>query len=236
MYPPLKEWLEEGGYTVNAEVNGCDVVARKGDDVVVVEMKLSLNLDLLLQVVERQGVADSVYAAVPAPKAWDKRWRRLMRLVRRLEAGLILVHLESAVPRVEVEFHPLGCERRQKPSERRALLKEMAGRTLDLNVGGTTRMKRVTAYRERAILVAAGLERIGPCSPKALRALGTGEKTLQILSGNHYGWFERLGKGVYGLTGMGRDGLLEYGELAEALRCKLAVPGEKAAAQACACA
>ena len=30
-----------------------------------------------------------------------------------------------------------------------------------------------------------------------IRALGTGEKTGPILAANHYGWFERIARGLY---------------------------------------
>lgn len=223
MYPLLHGWLEANGYAVNAEVNGCDIAARKGGGLVVIEMKLRINLDLILQVAKRQEMADSVYAAVLAPETWDRRWRDLMRLLRRLEAGLVLVHMDSAAPRVEVEFHPVECSRRRDRIGERALLAEMNGRTLEMNVGGTTRRKRVTAYRESALLVAAGLENAGPCSPARLRGMGTGGKTGQILYDNHYGWFERLGKGKYGLTAAGKEGLEEFSLLADRLRERLAV-------------
>ncbi len=225
MYPLLRSWLEANGYSVNAEVNGVDIAARKGGGLVVIEMKLRINLDLVMQIAARQETASSVYAAVPAPRTWDRRWRKLMKLLKRLEAGLILVHMDSAAPRVEIAFHPVAFERKRGKNGKgaaRALLAEMDGRTLELNVGGSVRAKRVTAYRENALLVAAGLERIGPCSPAELRALGTGKKTGEILYANHYGWFERLGKGLYGLAPAGRDGLREYAALAVLLRANLA--------------
>lgn len=221
LYPPLKAWLEAGGYTVHAEVNGCDVAARKGDDLVIVEMKLGINLDLLLQAVRRQEVHASVYAAVPAPATVDKRWRGLTRLLRRLEIGLLLVHLDSALPRVELAFHPVAQERRRQAAATRALLTEMAGRSLDLNSGGSLRTPLMTAYRERALAVAVSLERLGPSPSKALRAAGAPEKCYDILYANHYGWFERLDKGIYGLTEVGRNALREHGELAEVLRGNL---------------
>ena len=41
LYAPVKAMLEAKGYTVKAEVNGCDVVACKDDDpIVIVELKL----------------------------------------------------------------------------------------------------------------------------------------------------------------------------------------------------
>lgn len=220
LYPPLKAWLEAGGYAVHAEVGHCDIAARKGDDCVLIEIKRAITLDLLLQVVRRQENDASVYAAVPAPKTTDKRWRGLVRLLKRLEVGLLLVYLDTAHPRVELAFHPIRQERRKRASATRTLLAEMSGRTLDLNVGGSTRRKIMTAYREQALGVAAALDTMGTASPRELRAAGTADKTAMILRDNHYGWFERLARGVYTLTDSGRDALVEHGELVEALRKK----------------
>lgn len=218
LYPPLRDWLEASGFSVRAEVNGCDIAARRGDDLVIIEMKLRFNLELLLQTVRRQETADSVYAAVPAPKTFDKRWRELCRLLRRLEAGLLLVHIDSALPRVEVAFHPVAGERRRNRAQTRALLTEMAGRSLDGNAGGSTRRPLMTAYREQALKVAVALDRLGPTSPKTLRQAGAPAKTTQILYANHYGWFERVGAGIYAMNEKGRAAIGEYRELADMLR------------------
>ncbi len=215
LYPPLKAWLESGGYEVRAEVNDCDVAARRGDELVLIELKRAINLDLLLQLVRRQECGAAVYAAVPAPASADRRWRGLTRLLKRLESGLILVHLESDRPRVELAFHPVRQEPRRNKAVAAALLREMSGRSLDANVGGSNRRALVTSYREQALKVAAGLERLGgAAAPKALRDIGCSAKTGDILLDNHYGWFERLAKGLYGLTEAGRAALIEYGELA----------------------
>ena len=219
MYPPVKRWLESGGYAVHAEVGDCDVAARKDGRLVLIEMKRAINLDLLLQIVKRQETAESVYAAVPAPRAPDKRWRALTRLLKRLEAGLLLVNTHSALQSVEVAFHPVLQPRGPvQRARQRALLTEMDGRTGDLNKGGSSRRPLMTAYREEALKAAVALERSGPASPKALRELGAGPKTGAILLANHYGWFDRLGVGCYALTSRGREALKQYAELAEALR------------------
>jgi hypothetical protein len=44
--------------------------------------------------------------------------------------------------------------------------------------------------------------------------MGTGEKTLSILSKNYNGWFERIEKGIYGLSQEGKKGLEQYQALA----------------------
>ena len=80
------------------------------------------------------------------------------------------------------------------------MLEEIAQRTADYNRAGSTRKKLVTAYRENAIQIACCLLVTGKTSPAALRALGTGPKTLSILRFNAYGWFERVDRGVYALS------------------------------------
>ena len=49
LFPPLKTYLEGQGYRVHSEVKNCDLVARKGDEMLIVETKLRLSLQLLLQ-------------------------------------------------------------------------------------------------------------------------------------------------------------------------------------------
>ncbi len=221
LYPPLKKWLEQDGYEVRSEVNDCDVVARRGDDVIVIEMKRAINIDLLLQVVKRQQMRVAVYAAVPSPKTRDKRWRELERLLKRLEVGLILIYMDSPKPYVEVAFHPVKSARRTQTAPTRSLLKEMDGRSLDCNQGGSVGRPLMTAYRESALAVAAGLERLGVAAPRELTALGISKKAGEILRANHYGWFERLGVAKYGLTRDGHKALEQFGELAEMWREKL---------------
>lgn len=218
LYPPLKAWLEANGYTVRAEVKDCDVAAERNGELILIEMKRSVNLELLLQLVRRQRADASVYAAVPAPATGGRRWRELQRLLKRLEAGLILVYLDTALPRVEVAFHPVELKRRRDKRVTRALLVEMSGRSADGNVAGTNRRKLMTAYREQALLAAVALERHGPAAPKTLRLAGSSAKTGAILLANHYGWFERLGPGRYALNDAGREALEEHRELAERLR------------------
>ena len=55
LYGPVKEFWTARGYTVRAEVEGCDLVACRDDEVVVVELKESMNLTLVLQGVDRKA-------------------------------------------------------------------------------------------------------------------------------------------------------------------------------------
>ena len=104
---------------------------------------------------------------------------------------------------VSKQFDPMPYQGKKNSRRRRALLTEVAERSGDYNIGGSTKTMLMTAYRENAILIAYCLSQLGPTSPKQLRQHGTGEKTTGILSNNHYDWFQRVEKGVYKLTDKG---------------------------------
>ncbi len=218
LYAPVKDLLARQGYDVKAEVNGCDVVAVKdGAPDVVVELKLSLSLDLVLQGIDRLGVSDSVYLAVPAPdtpgkrRNWRSRRRRVLKLCRMLGLGLILVDPGGKPGRqTEVLLDPAPYQPR-KNNRRRSILKtEFVSRRGDPNTGGTTRMKIVTAYRQDALRCAATLNGSDGMTLADIRATAGVPRAGSILQNNHYGWFERTGRGVYRLSEHGQAALEDY--------------------------
>lgn len=213
LYEPVKHYLESHGYRVRAEVVNCDIAAVKNDELIVVELKSAANMTLLIQATDRQQISDSVYVAVPEPSRRNRHWRGIERVLRRLELGLLTVNFGPLGPRVIKDFDPLPTQRRKNTRKRRAVITEAAERSADYNLAGSTRRKLVTAYRENAILVACCLQRFGPMNPKALREFGTGERTTGILYDNHYGWFQRVARGVYQLTDQGVEDLKGYPEL-----------------------
>ena len=215
LYQPIRDYLIENGYTVRSEVINCDITAVKDDDLIVIELKRSANIELLIQATERQRITDSVYVAIPTPKTKGSRWRGIKRVLRMLEVGLMVVSFDSRKPKVKVMFDPLPYSRKKQKRRRRAVLKEIAERSGDYNTAGSTRQKVITAYRESAIHVACCLDRFGPLSPRQLRSLGTAEKTLTILSNNYYGWFQRIARGVYELAAVGKTALSEYPHLSD---------------------
>lgn len=223
LYGPVRDWLAAQGYAVRAEVEHSDVIAKKGEDLIVIELKRRFDVSLLIQAARRQRISDSVYVALPKPASKDRgrRWRGIQRLIRQLEMGLIVVSPDPPAPRVEILFHPLPFQRRKLRRARRAVLEEMANRSGDYNQGGSVRKKLVTAYRENAIQIACCLQEFGPLAPRQLRALGTGPKTLSILSSNFYGWFERVERGIYALTAQGKTELEAYPELVSRSRREL---------------
>lgn len=221
LYDPVREYLEKLGYQVQGEVDGCDITAIMGDELVVVELKTSFNLKLLSQAVKRQRVADSVYVAIPKPKggARTASWRDMCMLLRRLELGLITVAPErkNRLEQVEVHFHPDTFDRlkamRSKKKVRHHIIKESVSRSGQYNTGGTNRTKLITVYREQAIHIACCMMRYGNMSASQLKKLGTCAKTSNILRDNHYGWFARVSRGIYSLNDCARDFLEGYPEL-----------------------
>jgi len=215
---PVRAWLEAQGFRVRSEVLGCDLVATKGDELVVVELKRALGLPLLVQATQRQRASDSVYVAVPRPPRLrdDARWRGILHVLRRLELGLLLVALGRR-PRIELALHPLPLDRRRDGARRRAILAEAAARSADHNTGGSRGRPLVTAYREQALRVASLLERHGPSAPRALRSQGCGPKTGAILYQDVYGWFVREARGRYALGPGGRAALAAFSEVVAGL-------------------
>jgi len=217
LFAPVRAFLEARGYTVRAEVADCDVVGYAAGELVVVELKTRATLELLAQATARQRFADLVYVAVPGPipRRSRRRWRGIKRLLRRLELGLLLVYPTPPPARVEEVYAPKPYRMRKSLKQRASVLEEMVGRTANRNTGGSTRQKRVTAYRENAIQIAVILDRQGPLSAAQLRQEhNTGEKTHAILYRDYYNWFQRVDHGVYHLTDVGRQALVQFPEVA----------------------
>jgi hypothetical protein len=201
LYQPIKRFLTAQGYEVKAEVGPADVVAVRGDEPpVIVELKTGFSLALFHQAVERQAISDLVYIAVPSGKGRGayKALLRNQKLCRRLGLGLITVRIPDK--HVTVHLDPAPYKPRKAKHRQVRLLGEFARREGDPNVGGTTRRKIVTAYRQDALRCAAFLAQNGP-TKAALVSQGTGVgQARRIMADNHYGWFERVTPGVYALV------------------------------------
>lgn len=209
LYAPIKAFLEARGFEVKAEVGPADVVAVRGEEPpVIVELKIGFSLTLLHQAIARQAITDDVYVAVPRWKgrAGLRAFRRNVSLCKRLGLGVLTVRLSDAL--VEVHHEPAPFAPRKSPARRRRLLSEFERRDGDPNVGGTPGA-RVTAYRQDATRCLRHLAEHG-ASKGAAVAKATGVKTAtRLMRANHYGWFERLGKGLYDLSDAGRAALDE---------------------------
>lgn len=211
LYPPIKTYLVAQGFEVKSEVAGVDVVAcRPDEDPVLVEMKTSLSLALVHQGIARQSISDWVYLAIPQVRS-RKAQAANLRLCRRLGLGLIMVRLSDG--HVTVSVDPKPYKPRASKTRRGRLLNEFARRVGDPNTGGTNQVKLVTAYRQDALRCAHFLADHG-VSKGSIVAKGAGVPgATDLMRANHYGWFERVDKGIYGLTAEGQSSLGRYGYL-----------------------
>jgi len=218
LYLPVKEFLEARGYTVKSEVQNCDVVAVKDEEpIVVVELKLTFSMDLVLQAIQRQSITDDVYVAVRAPdtpakhRSWRSRQRDYKKLCRMLGLGLMIVNPDLSRERnVNVLVDPGPYVPRKIKQQKTRLMLEFAKRTGDPNTGGANRTRIITAYRQDALRCAMALNRKGSLKVADIRAATGVEKAGSILQRNHYGWFERIGRGVYRLSEAGGESLASF--------------------------
>jgi len=210
LYPPLKAYLQRQGYTVKGEVGAADVVARRGDELVVVELKLGFSLALFHQGVERLLTTDHVYLAVPAGGK-TKALKANVRLARRVGLGVITVRLRDG--HVEVLADPGPYAARQSKKKKTRLLRAFARLQGDPNDGGATRHGIVTGYRQDALRCARFLAVHGPSRGAKISEWAEVPQATRIMAADHYGWFRRVSRGIYDLTDAGRKGLADYGDV-----------------------
>jgi len=211
LYEPIKNLLTQQGFTVRGEVKGCDIAAVKDEILWIVEMKLSINLKLVLQAVERQTATDWVFVAIPRPrKARDSTYTQFQRLLKKLQIGLITVALDSPTKLAEIVLFPEGrSDKTNKTSQ--TLRREIAGRTLD-TTGGSKGIVN-TAYRERSVRIACLLEAHGDLSAKELtNTYGCEKDAYSILRQNHYNWYNKIARGRFQLSSTGHSYLQENRE------------------------
>jgi hypothetical protein len=208
LYLPLKRLLESQQYEVKGEVNGCDVLAVRGDEAaVVVELKLTFNLDVVLQAVGRLALTPKVYIGVPRRCAsLQRRQQHVIRLLRMLGLGLIAIDPDNARGGVKVLLDPGEYRPRRSKYRQQRLLGEFNKRVGDPNLGGTeTRGGIVTVYRQRAVKIARFLGEQGPTKASKIARTLQDPGARDILYRDAYGWFERATTlGVYALSPRGR--------------------------------
>lgn len=226
MYGPVRDYLSGLGFSVRSEVNKCDIVAKREDYVIIVEMKRHLSFDLLEQAIERQAYADAVYVCIPKAADFkeDKKWQSKLKVLRRLGFGLLIVSKIDSLYMVEEALAPeqIGAPR-TSARKRKALTVEFDNRALDLNTGGCHRVPLVTAYREAALHLVYLLDVSGPMLPKDLKkAGGHPKKTTPVLNANYYKWFSKMSDGRFTLTDTGKEALILYAPLIDVFRNRAA--------------
>ena len=209
LYLPIKSFLEAAGYAVKGEVGGCDLVGLTDGEppvVVICELKMTFNLELILQAVDRAAASDEVWIAarVSAKGKGREGDRRFRDLCRRLGFGMLAV---SDNDLVDIVVSPVSPMPRKNARRRSRLVDEHRRRKGDPALGGSTRKPIMTAYRQQALVCAAAIEG-GLQRPKDMREAAP--KAPQILRDNVYGWFERVDRGIYALTELGAEALKRW--------------------------
>jgi len=184
------KYFEDLGYQVNCEVNDIDIVARKDEYLVAIELKLSFNMTLLFQVMDRLNFADEVYVALPKPKRRSKDLTKIRKLAELLNFGVLFVD-NGVAQHVEALYTPLPKNRPRDNKRKLRASIETDGRSIELNQGGTNKIKIVTAYREKCLAIASIIQIRGEISAHELRYEYGFEKGITTaLKKNYYKWFE----------------------------------------------
>jgi hypothetical protein len=209
LYLPVKRFLESLGFSVKGEVGGCDLVGLSPDVppiVVIGELKLSFNLELVLQGVDRAAIGDEVWLAALLSKRGKGRESdaRFRNLCRRLGFGLLAVDRSGAV---HVLLSPTASAPRCNAQRKSRLVDEHSRRRGDPVAGGGSRAPIMTAYRQQALSIAAAMT-MNSRRPRDLKP--EYPDAAKILRDNVYGWFERVERGLYGLNALARAALKRW--------------------------
>lgn len=208
----------------------------------IVEMKKTFTLPLLLQGIDRQRTGSNVWLAVERNRskkgAHNQRFNDLSALCRRLNIGFLTVTFyKTKIPVIDVWCEPSIAAVTPKSTQidvvhaaeseqsyqttaggrRKAgatrIMKEFNARSGDYNIGGSSKRKLVTAYRERSIQCALALRCHGPSSPRQVRDWTNCPTAGALLRSNYYGWFSRISKGVYKLSPSGFAALKQFNDV-----------------------
>ncbi|WP_089994372.1 DUF2161 domain-containing phosphodiesterase [Cognatiyoonia koreensis] len=213
LYAPVKAYLTRQGYAVKGEVGKVDVVARKGDETVLVELKLSFSLTLFHQGIDRLSLSDSVYLAVEhkTGKPFARALKDNVKIARRLGLGVMTVRLRDGFVEVHADPGPYAPRKsKKKQAQLRKAFDRLDG---DPNAGGATRHGIVTGYRQDALKCARFLAVHGPSKGAKVKDWAEVPTATTIMRNDHYGWFRRVSLGVYDLTDAGRKGLADWGDV-----------------------
>ena len=134
-----------------------------------------------------------------------------MKLARRLGLGVMTVRARDRF--VEVLAEPGPYRPRKSPKKQKRLIKAFDRLDGDPNDGGATRHGLVTGYRQDALKCARFLAVHGPSKGAVVKDWAEVPDATRIMADDHYGWFCRVSRGVYGLTAKGRQGIADWGDV-----------------------
>jgi hypothetical protein len=212
LFQPIKNYFADSGYTVDGEVKDCDMVMKKENDFIVVELKNDLNFKIFMQGAKRQKMFQHVFIAVWTPKNLkSKAFRDKVYLLNRLGLGLILVSKRAKMVTIFAQpmVHPLSNYNTRNKKTKDRVISELNGRRTKQNIGGVNKKTVLTAYKEDCLLILDLMKQQGSLKASIIKDQ-TGIKTsYNKIYQNHYGWFVKEGKGIYGLSDFGQKAFVE---------------------------
>ena len=225
LFVPIKTYFEQYGYVCDGEVNEIDLYMEKEDSSVAVELKLTLDFKSVQQAALRQKITDTVYIGIVRPRdMFSHSFKDKLYLLKRLGIGLIVVSPKTTT--VEIINEPVVSElsvyQSRNKNKKKALSVEFQKRKVKSNIGGVSKTKLITGYREEALLVLDALISLGgTATTRSIRKQSGVEKTTTILYNNYYGWFYNVKKGTYSVRDTGFSALQEYKDTVEKLKNRL---------------
>lgn len=132
-------------------------------------------------------------------------------LCRRLGIGLITVCLDEHL--VKVICEPGVFKSKIIKSRKTKLIEEFEALHGDPNKGGMISSGVMTAYRQAALRCAKVLNDNGPLKASQVANKSSYLKARNLMAANYYGWFERISRGVYDISEVGKDALLKHADL-----------------------
>ena len=234
LFLPIKEYFEAFGYVCDGEVEDIDMYMEKAPaeskadpnqtETLAVELKQTLDFRAVQQAALRQKIVDNVFIGIFRPKDINSRsFKDKEYLLKRLGIGLIVVSKRTKA--VEVVIEPVVCElasfKSHNKRKKDTLSAEFQKRRVKSNTGGVRGVKLITGYREDALLVLDALCTLhGEGSTSQVREISGVPNAASILYNNFYGWFLKVGRGVYSISDTGYDALEEFENTLKALMKK----------------
>lgn len=241
MAPAVVSYLTGLGYEVRSELMDTDIVGIHAQDIpraqeshalflktkrwpttslrsIGVELKRQFCVDVIAQAVRAKRRFGAGAIVVPEPRtAKGKLNTKSAEKARDICAALgvsLLFYCMDGTLRVAHECHPPSSA----TFSTKSFVREFLGRSRDMNVGGTTGVKRMTSYAEATCKIVSFLGQVGIAQVRSI-ATATGEpKAASILTKNHKKLFAFVtcnGKrnGYYCLTDKGRSAVEEMNAL-----------------------
>lgn len=200
LYLPVKQLFETLGFEVEAEIEHIDIIAKKKERYIAIELKKDLNIHVIAQVLKRQTITDEAYIAIfkPSKKALvSMTFKDKLLILKRLGIGLIFVDQQAVIYKESEVVVP-----KKKLKNKKRLIETFQALNNE-NIGGSTQTKRMTLYKKQASVIALCLGYEIKKSAQIKKETKI-DKTYSILYKNYYNWFEALGSGMYQLTELGK--------------------------------